>query len=122
MRLTVYGFLSFDETVLTLTQLSKREREELLKSQIARENKTFVLALDHTNMPESLQNASRLTKFFKRIESRVMLADKLELVIKEDLDIDDTRSLGKELALLVQRLPERFDRKKISLFAPEVDL
>ena len=46
LRLTIYGYIELKETVLKLASLSKQERQELLKSHIARgEKKKFVLNL-----------------------------------------------------------------------------
>ena len=71
LRLTIYGFFTFEDTVMTLALLSKRERSELLKSQIARENKTFKLTLDSDNLAASLLESGSLATFYGRIETRV---------------------------------------------------
>ena len=63
LRLTVYSFLDFQESVLTLTRLGRREREALLNSQIARENKTFKLELrrrDSEDLPWGLDSREPL--------------------------------------------------------------
>lgn len=107
--------------MFTLSLLSKTEREELLKSQLAREHKQCVLMLNESTIPQSWQNSRRLDQFIKEIEIRLQLAEKLELSIQEDSQFGTERQFGKELALLLERLPERFHNKKVTVFAPEID-
>lgn len=102
-----------------LVTLSKDVRKELLESQIARENKTFRLKL--CTLRQSLESNENLEKLYKRIETRVQIADKLQISVERHLRLPSNRMLGEELATLVSRMPERFHEGKIILIANNVE-
>ena len=77
--------------------------------------------LDDITIPRSLLSSRMLDQFIKRIEIKLQLAEKLELSIQEDSQFDPDRQFGKELALLLERLPELFHNKKLTVLAPEID-
>ena len=54
VRLVVYNYLSAKETFLKIALLSKKERESLKESAIAREGKVFELTLTEVNRPTCL--------------------------------------------------------------------
>ena len=89
IRLVVYSFLTHDETVTKAACLSKKEREELQKSEIAKANKVFTLKLNRRSRPECLLNGDLLERFYRRIETRLNLAQTVEVGILPDLQDND---------------------------------
>ena len=60
LRLEVYSFLTFNETVKKAACLSKQEREELKESEIARVNKVFTLTINNQSRPHCLLYNNKL--------------------------------------------------------------
>ena len=115
LRLEVYSFLTLKETVKKAACLSKQEREELKQSEIARKNKTFTLTINNQSRPQCLLYDDRLEQFYRRIETRVQLTDKLSIEVESNLQNYSDEMIGEELALLFNKLPVRIDQKKLIL-------
>ena len=113
IRQVVYSYLTLDETVTKAACLSKYEREELQKSEIARADKVFILSLNRRTRPACLLTGDMLERFYKRIETRLNLAQRVALGISSDLQDYDSKLFGDELALFIQKLPARLDNAKI---------
>ena len=115
LRLEVYSFLTLKETVKKAACLSKQEREELKQSEIARTNKTFTLTINNQSRPQCLLYDDRLEQFYRRIETRVQLTDKLSIEVESNLQNYSDEMIGEELALFFNKLPVRIDQKKLIL-------
>lgn len=88
IRLVVYGYLTFDETVKKAASLSTTERTNLKESEIARAGKVFTLPFSRRSRPTCLLKNDLLEQFYKRIETRVQLAERLEISIYSNLQND----------------------------------
>ena len=93
IRLTIYQFIDFKEKVLKLTRLGSKERDALLKSQIARENKMFTITLNRRTLSHFIPKDTSLDKMYRRIETRAMLADKIHVDIYEDLEVESEQQI-----------------------------
>ena len=58
-----------------------------------------------------------LDRFYNRIETRVQLAEKLTITIETNLRNYESQMFGEELALLIQKMPDRLQDKKITVDA-----
>ena len=61
IRLMVYSYLTFEETVAKAALLSKKERAELKESEIARADKVFKLKISPQSRPDCLLSGDLLT-------------------------------------------------------------
>ena len=67
IRLTVYQFIDYKETVLTLTRLGSKERDALLKSQIAREKKICAITLKKRTLECLIPKDTNLDAMYRKI-------------------------------------------------------
>ena len=117
IRLVVYSYLTLNETMKKAARLSKQERTELEKSEIAKEGKVFGQTLNHATRPKCLLRNSLLSELLERIKIKLKFADKLIITVDDELDDYTEHMLGEELALILKALPTRFDAGKVSLEA-----
>ena len=113
LRLTIYNFLDIRDTALNISRLSKTERTNLLESEIAREGKIYGLAIDITTRPNCLICANSLDRFCKRINQILKYVEKIALSVAARLNMCNFHMLGEEIALILSKLPERFNDQKI---------
>ena len=95
--------------------LSRKERHALKGSEIARKGKRYVLRINQNSRPGCLLHDRNLDQFYSKYETRILLADVLDINIGSVLTDCAQHLLGDEIAFIIGRLPERFDHKKIRL-------
>ena len=76
LRLFIYSYLDLKTTIDKISILSKKEREELLSSAIAREGKKLRLEAKHDG--ECLLHGNKLSIFLSRIQFQ--LCQKIKLI------------------------------------------
>ena len=74
IRLTIYGFLDLNSTLLIAAKLSKEERAGLQKSELARSNKDFVLHINERTRPSCLLHYGGLGSFLRQYDTQISLA------------------------------------------------
>ena len=117
LRLNVYSYFSFEETFHTLSCLSRRDRQDLQKSYIARENKQLCLDIKSYNLLGTLLVQGQIDEMYERIKIALSLAGKIKLEISGDLENETGLKIGKQLAGLLHIIPERFDNKSVTIQA-----
>ena len=114
IRLTIFSFLDLKTTVLKVAKLSIEERTNLQDSKIAQENKNFALTINNTRRPACLLHYGGISSFLRQFQMPLAIAETVTITF-ETLNCCNQHDLGEEIGLLLCRLPQRLDYKKLSI-------
>ena len=83
LRLTVYNFLTVEETLFGPALLSTNERKDLKESHIAREGKMLKFYWLGSHFENCILHGSRLELLKQRLSTTLLLTDRIEIMTRK---------------------------------------